>query len=95
MEAAGLGSGRPVFLQMMSVFADLSVLDLWLPLAMGCATVIAPAEQMKDVDVVRGLIARHRVACMTTVPSMFQVWRSAVDGLRMSCSMLPGAVLVS
>ena len=50
-----------------------TVLDIWLPLAMGCATVIAPAEQMKDVDAVRGLIARHGVACMTTVPSMFQV----------------------
>ena len=50
-----------------------TVLDIWLPLAMGCATVIAPAEQMKDVEAVRGLIARHGVTCMTTVPSMFQV----------------------
>lgn len=40
---------------------------------MGCATVIAPSEQMKDVEVVRGLITRYEVTCMTTVPSMFQV----------------------
>ncbi len=73
MEAAGVGEGRPVFLQMMSVFADLSVLDLWLPLALGSPVVIATAEQMKDVEAVRSLIMRHRVACMTTVPSMFQV----------------------
>ena len=51
----------------------LTVLDIWLPMAMGCATVIAPAERMKDVEAVRGLIARHGVTCMTTVPSMFQV----------------------
>lgn len=50
-----------------------AVLDIWLPMAMGCATVIAPSEQMKDVEAVRNLISRHSVTCMTTVPSMFQV----------------------
>lgn len=50
-----------------------AVLDIWLPLAIGCATVVAPAEQMKDVEAVRNLIFSHHVTCMTTVPSMFQV----------------------
>jgi non-ribosomal peptide synthetase component F len=52
----------------------IAVLDIWLPLAMGCAVVIAPSEQMKDVEAVRNLIATHGITCMTTVPSLYQVW---------------------
>ncbi len=57
----------------MAPFFDGSVLDLWLPLTMGCAAVFAPAEDMKNPVAVRDLLQQHSIASIMMVPSMFQV----------------------
>ena len=53
--------------------ADLSVLDFWCPVAMGCAVVVAPAEDLKDVGRVAALVQQHQIASTSIVPSMCQV----------------------
>ena len=51
---------------------DGSVMDIWLPLSMGCGIVVAPADDIKDPDTARALIAQHRVVFLMIVPSHFQ-----------------------
>lgn len=72
LRAAGVQPGDNV-LQWMAVNFDLSVLDFWCPLAMGCAVVVAPAEEMKDVERVAALVQQHSIASISIVPSMCQV----------------------
>ena len=60
-------------LQWMAVNFDLSVLDFWCPVAMGCAVVVAPAEDMKDVERVAALVQQHSIVSISIVPSMCQV----------------------
>jgi hypothetical protein len=44
-----------------------------MPLVMGCGLVVAPAEQIKDPDTMRGLINQHNVVYLCMVPSQVQV----------------------
>ena len=71
---AGVLPGDKV-LQWMAVNFDLSVLDFWCPIAMGCAVVVAPAEDMKNVEQVTALVLKHSIASVSIVPSMCQVTR--------------------
>jgi non-ribosomal peptide synthetase component F len=74
---AGVRPGDKV-LQWMAVNFDLSVLDFWSPLAMGCSVVVAPAEEMKSVERVAALVQQHYIASISVVPSMCQVRASEV-----------------
>ena len=47
-------------------------MDIWLPLSMGCGIVVAPADDIKDPDTARALVAQHRVVFLMIVPSHFQ-----------------------
>ncbi len=53
-------------------------MDIWLPLSMGCGILVAAADDIKDPDTARQLIARHSVAFLMITPSQFQVSSSAV-----------------
>jgi non-ribosomal peptide synthetase component F len=74
---AGVRLGDKV-LQWMAVNFDLSVLDFWSPIAMGCAVVVAPAEDMKNVERVAALVQQHYIASISIVPSMCQVSQPAL-----------------
>ena len=69
---AGVLPGDKI-LQWMAVNFDLSVLDFWCPIAMGCAVVVAPAEDMKDVEQVAAMVLENSIASVSIVPSMCQV----------------------
>ena len=62
-----------MFFQTMPFIFDGSVMDVWLPLFMGCGIVVAPADDIKDPDVARRLIKQHRVVFLMITPSQFQV----------------------
>ena len=64
-----------MFFQTMPVIFDGSVMDIWLPLSMGCGIVVAPADDIKDPNIARQLIERHHVVFLMITPSHFQVWR--------------------
>ena len=65
-----------------------TVLDLWVPLAMGARVVIASADECKDMARVRSRISQHGVTAFTGVPSALQVSRFADQP---SClSLIPG-----
>jgi enterobactin synthetase component F len=72
MQAAGVQPGDRV-LQWIAMYFDMTVLDWWTPLALGCALVVAPAEEMKDVERVAALVQQHQIASISMVPSMCQV----------------------
>ena len=72
MRASGVAPGDRV-LQWVAVNFVLSGCDLWCPLAMGCALVVAPAGEMKDVARVVALVQQHSIASVSIVPSMCQV----------------------
>ena len=55
------------------VCADGSMMDIWLPLTMGCGLVVAPSNDLKDPDTARALIKQHGVGFLCVVPSHFQV----------------------
>ena len=62
-----------MFLQNMPFIFDGSIIDIYLPLSMGCGIVVAPADDVKDPDVARRLIEQHSVAFLIITPSQFQV----------------------
>ena len=72
MQAAGVQPGDRV-LQWIAMYFDMTVLDFWTPLSLGCAIVVAPAEEMKDVERVAALVQQHQIASISMVPSMCQV----------------------
>jgi acyl-CoA synthetase (AMP-forming)/AMP-acid ligase II len=72
MQSAGVQPGDRV-LQWIAMYFDMTVLDFWTPLALGCAIVVAPAEEMKDVERVATLVQQHQIASISMVPSMCQV----------------------
>ena len=41
--------------------------------SMGCGIVVAPADDIKDPDIVRSLVQQHSVAFLMITPSQFQV----------------------
>ena len=49
------------------------MMDIWLPLTMGCGLVVAPSNDLKDPDTARALIKQHGVGFLCVVPSHFQV----------------------
>jgi non-ribosomal peptide synthetase component F len=62
-----------MFFQTMPFIFDGSVMDIWLPLSMGCGIVVAAADDIKDPDIARRLIKLHSVAFLMITPSQFQV----------------------
>ena len=78
MQAAGVQPGDRV-LQWIAMYFDMTVLDFWTPLALGCAIVVAPAEEMKDVERVAALVQQHQIASISMVPSMCQVTLCSID----------------
>ena len=62
-----------MFFQTMPFIFDGSVMDIWLPLSMGCGIVVAPAGDIKDPDIARRLIQQHGVVFLMITPSQFQV----------------------
>ena len=72
MQAAGVQPGDRV-LQWIAMYFDMTVLDFWTPLSLGLAIVVAPAEEMKDVERVAALVQQHQIASISMVPSMCQV----------------------
>ena len=63
-----------MFSQTMPFIFDGSIMDIYLPLSMGCGIVVAPADDIKDPDIVRQLTQQHSVAFLMITPSQFQVW---------------------
>ena len=43
------------------LLADVHVLDFWVGLAAGCSIVMAPSQQLKDVEAVSALIQQHSI----------------------------------
>jgi enterobactin synthetase component F len=62
-----------MFFQTMPFIFDGSIMDIWLPLSMGCGIVVAPADDIKDPDIARRLIKQHGVVFLMITPSQFQV----------------------
>jgi non-ribosomal peptide synthetase component F len=62
-----------MFFQTMPFIFDGSIMDIWLPLSMGCGIVVAPADDIKDPDIARSLIKQHGVVFLMITPSQFQV----------------------
>ena len=62
-----------MFFQTMPFIFDGSIIDIFLPLSMGCGIVVAPADDIKDPDIARRLIEQHSVAFLIITPSQFQV----------------------
>ena len=62
-----------MFFQTMPFIFDGSIMDIWLPLSMGCGVVVAPADDIKDPDIARQLIKQHSVVFLMITPSQFQV----------------------
>jgi non-ribosomal peptide synthetase component F len=60
--------------------ADVHVLDFWVGVAMGCSIVVAPSEQLKDVERMAALIQQHSIASTSFVPSMCQALLEACGG---------------
>ncbi|MFB7908701.1 amino acid adenylation domain-containing protein [Kitasatospora sp. NPDC056076] len=68
-------SGRDRFLAQSSVAFDASILDLFLPLALGCRTFIASDAQRRDPDEVRALLESRSLNATFATPTQ---WRSLV-----------------
>ena len=62
-----------MFFQTMPFIFDGSIMDIWLPLSMGCGVVVAPSDDIKDPDIARRLIKQHSVVFLMITPSQFQV----------------------
>jgi non-ribosomal peptide synthetase component F len=62
-----------MFFQTMPFIFDGSIMDIHLPLSMGCGIVVAPADDIRDPDIARRLIKEHSVAFLIITPSQFQV----------------------
>jgi non-ribosomal peptide synthetase component F len=71
MRRSRLGRGVP---------ADVHVLDFWVGIAAGCSIVMAPSQQLKDVDAVAALIQQHSVVSTSFVPSICQPLLEACGG---------------
>jgi acyl-CoA synthetase (AMP-forming)/AMP-acid ligase II len=62
------------------VLADVHVLDFWVGIAAGCSIVMAPSQQLKDVEAVAALIQQHSIASTSFVPSICQPLLEACRG---------------
>ena len=71
--ATALLAPGSMFFQVMPFVFDGSVMDIWLPLSMGCGIVVAPADDIRDPNLARQLIAQHSVSFVMMTPSQFQV----------------------
>jgi non-ribosomal peptide synthetase component F len=71
-----------MFFQTMPFIFDGSIMDIWLPLSMGCGIVVAPADDIKDPDIARRLIKQHSVVFLMITPSQFQVCNRALSPRR-------------
>lgn len=60
--------------------ADVHVLDFWVGIAMSCAVVTAPSEQLKDVERVAALIQELGIASTSFVPSVCQALLETCGG---------------
>jgi non-ribosomal peptide synthetase component F len=56
------------------------VLDFWVGAAAGCSIVVAPSQQLKDVEAVAALIQQHSVVSTSFVPSICQPLLEACGG---------------
>ena len=54
------------------MLADVHVLDFWVGAAAGCSIIVAPSQQLKDVEAVAALIQQHSVVSTSFVPSICQ-----------------------
>ncbi|MFE5328103.1 amino acid adenylation domain-containing protein [Embleya sp. NPDC056575] len=64
-----------VVLSVASIAFDMSVTDIFVPLAAGASVVLPPDERTRDPDVLLDLIDRHRVTTVLATPSL---WRMLV-----------------
>ena len=76
-----------MFFQTMPFIFDGSIMDIWLPLSMGCGIVVAPADGIKDPDIARHLIKRHGVVFLMITPSQFQVCTCCQPGPMLLCAL--------
>jgi non-ribosomal peptide synthetase component F len=67
-------------LRRVCLLADVHVLDFWVGIAAGCSIVVAPSQQLKDVEAVAALIQQHSVASTSFVPSICQPLLEACGG---------------
>jgi amino acid adenylation domain-containing protein len=72
LESPGLGPGDRVLAHTALSF-DISIIELWLSLAAGAATVLVPAPENRDGDALVETIAEQRVTFVTGTPSFFRV----------------------
>jgi non-ribosomal peptide synthetase component F len=62
------------------LLADVHVLDCLVGLAAGCSIIVAPSQQLKDVEAVAALIQQHSVVSTSFVPSICQPLLEACGG---------------
>ena len=62
------------------VLADVHVLDFWVGTAAGCSIIVAPSQQLKDVEAVAALIQQHSIVSTSFVPSICQPLLEACGG---------------
>ncbi len=74
-ERPGLAAGDTL-LAVTSLSFDISALELFLPLVVGCRVVIARAEEVHDGARLQALLDEHRVTVMQATPS---TWRLLLD----------------
>ncbi|WP_256978777.1 MULTISPECIES: non-ribosomal peptide synthetase [unclassified Rhodococcus (in: high G+C Gram-positive bacteria)] len=67
-----------VYLQKTATTFDVSLWGFFLPLRTGGQLIVAPPGAQREVDVVGGLISRHRVTVTDFVPSMLTVFAESV-----------------
>ncbi|KQU59013.1 hypothetical protein ASG84_14995 [Rhodococcus sp. Leaf278] len=67
-----------VYLQKTATTFDVSLWGFFLPLRTGGQLIIAPPGAQREVDVIGGLISRHRVTVTDFVPSMLTVFAESV-----------------
>jgi amino acid adenylation domain-containing protein len=72
LEQPGLGAGDRVLAHTAFSF-DISIIELWLPLAAGAEIVLVPAPENRDGHALVEAIARHGVTFVTGTPSFFRV----------------------
>ncbi|MFF7243002.1 amino acid adenylation domain-containing protein [Embleya sp. NPDC008237] len=64
-----------VVLSVASIAFDMSITDVFVPLAAGASVVLPPDDRTRDPDVLLDLIDRHRVSTVLATPSL---WRMLV-----------------
>ncbi|ODN72166.1 amino acid adenylation domain-containing protein [Methylobrevis pamukkalensis] len=75
----GVGADDRVF-ALSSLSFDLSVYDLFGPLASGGAVVVPTAEEARNTARWRDLLVRHRVTVWNSVPALAQLLAAEMDG---------------